>query len=311
MFRQFNTELVCAQFIENMRWKGTPLCPHCGSEHFYRVKTRLKHPELAGYKDFLCKACAKKYSVLTGTVMEGSKVSLKGWVYAIYMLVGHKKGVSSMQLARDIGVSQPTAWFMLHRIREMVREREPELLEGVIMVDETFVGGKNKNRHKHKKVRNSQGRSFKDKTPVLGLLQQGGKLRCFAIKDTSAANIQPLLRRHVRKGSAIYSDEWAAYKGISDEYEHLVVDHSRGQYKSGECCTNAIEGAWSHLKRTIIGTYHFTSRRHLQAYCNEFVFRYNNRDVSDVRKMELAIENSNDTRVLHKVLTATIKSTKK
>lgn len=301
----FSSELICMQYLEEERWEGNPECPHCGSEHHYRTKTRFSNPELKDYKDFICKACRKKYTVLTGTIYESSKVSLKKWFMAMYLLEMHKKGVSSMQLARDIEVTQKTAWFMLHRIREMLKEKAPEMLEGVVMSDETFVGGKNKNRHHDKKVKKSQGRSFKDKTPVFGLMQEGGFVRCFVVSDTKAASIQPLVLSNVKQGSTVYTDEWWAYKGLSKYYDHHVIDHGRGQYKNGDATTNAIEGFWSHLKRSIIGIYHYVSKKHLQKYCHEFSFRYNYRDLSIFEKFRLSIRRCNDVRLLYKVLVGT------
>lgn len=172
---------------------------------------------------------------------------------------------------------------MLQRIRFMLRVRTTrEKLKGLIQIDETFVGGKNKNRRWDKKVKYSQGRSFKDKTPVLGLLDDRGYIRTIVVKDTTKATLQPIVRRLIEHDSIIVTDEWKAYNGLSDRYEHMVVDHKRKQYVN-ECgfTTNALEGAWSHLKRSIIGVYHKVSRKHLQKYCDEFAYRYNTRKETD------------------------------
>lgn len=299
----FSDELKAVQYLEQQRWNGAPECPHCGSEHFYRTQTRFRNPALKEYKDFVCKACSKKYTVFTGTIYESSKISMRLWYSALYLLSAHRKGISSLQLGRDLGVTQKTAWYMLHRIREMLVEKAPEVLVGEVALDETFVGGKNKNRHKDKKVEKSTGRAFKDKTPVLGMLQKGGKVKCVVVKDTKAKTIQPLVLSNIQPGSIICTDEWGAYKGLNSIYEHYVVDHGRGQYKTGEFTTNALEGFWSHLKRSIIGIYHYVSRKHLQRYCEEIAYRYNYRHLTDIERFEFAVKKCGDARLLYKVLT--------
>lgn len=300
--KYFCTELVCAQYLEQQRWNGKPECPHCGSEHHYRIATRLKNPELAGYKDFYCKACMRKYTVLTGTIYEGSKVSLKLWFLALYLLSSHKKGISSIQLAKDIGVTQKTAWFMLHRLREQIREKAPQILEGEISCDETFIGGRNKNRHWDKKCPTTRGRSFIDKTPVMGLLQKDGDLRCFVISDTKSHTLQPIIFENVKRDSKLYTDDWLGYSGMHFWYYHYIIDHSRHKYKKGNASTNNIEGVWTHLKKCLYGIYHTVSRKHLSKYCDEFVFRWNNKMLSDPERFEKSFKQINDTRVLYKTL---------
>lgn len=301
--KYFKNELICAKYLEQQRWGGTPTCPHCGSEHHYRTKTRLRHPELKDYKDFVCKACRKKYTLLTGSIYEGSKVSLIKWIMAMYQLISSKKGISSIKLASDIGVSQKTAWFINHRLRAMFEEKAPERLVNEVEVDETFVGGKNKNRHWDKKVEKSRGRSFKDKTPVLGMLQRGGKLKCVVVPNTSAKVIAPLIVEHVQRGATLYTDDWKAYKSMHNFYDHQIVDHGRKQYKNGNACTNAIEGFWGIFKRGIIGIYNWVSPKHLQKYCDEFTFRYNNRSSTVIEMFEAAVRCCGNTRLLYKVLT--------
>lgn len=278
----FKDKKTCLEFLEQMRWKGNITCPHCGHDKVYRLKEGFKCAN---------NECCKKFSVIVGSIFENTKVPLRSWFAAIFMCLTHKKGVSSLQLSRDIGVTQKTAWFMLHRIRKLLTEIAPEKIEDVVEVDETFVGGKNKNRHYDKKVKNSQGRSFKDKTPVLGILQRGGRIICKVVPDTKAATIQPLLREIIKPGSTVYSDEWWAYQGLSNAYHHEIVDHGRGQYKNGDACTNSIEGFWGIFKRGIIGIYNWVSRKHLQNYCEEFVFRYNHRNLTNLEKFNTAISN--------------------
>lgn len=299
----FCNELVCAQYLEQERWDGNPTCPHCGSEHHYRTKTRFTNPELKDYQDFFCKACRKKYTVLTGTIYESSKVSLKKWFMAMYLLETHKKGISSMQLARDIDVTQKTAWFMLHRIREMLQDKAPEVLEGTVMADETFVGGKNRFRHKDKKVNYKVEREFKDKTPVLGFMRDDGFVRLIVIKDVKRDTIVPLVLEHVEPGSTLVTDDWRSYRLLDKDYHHEVVKHGSGQYMNEfGFTTNKLEGFWTLVKRSIMGIYHYVSRRHLQRYCHEFAFRYNYKDLSIFDRFRLAIKQCNDVRLLYKVL---------
>lgn len=286
----FSNELTCYRHLEHTRWNGTPTCPHCGSTEHYRTATRFKHPQLKDhYQDFVCKDCKKKYTVLTGTIYESSKVSLRLWFSALYLLTAHKKGICSVQLAKDIGVSQKTAWFMLHRLRTILEDTEPGILYGEISSDESFIGGRNKNRHWDKKCQYSGGRNFMDKTPVIGLLQKGGKLICKVIKNTRAETIQPIVFEHVALESKLYTDDYVAYTGMSFWYRHYVIDHSRKKYTKGKATTNNIEGVWTHLKKCLYGIYHCVSRKHMQKYVDEFVFRWNNRDLDDPDKFELAL----------------------
>jgi transposase-like protein len=290
----FKDQETCMKYWEQIRWYGEITCVHCGATNPYRTN-----------RGFKCSApaCHKKFSAFVGTVFENTKIPLRSWFAAIYLTSSQKKGVSSLQLSRDLSLSQKTAWYLLHRIRQAFMADIPERVNGTIEVDETFVGGKNKNRHWDKKVPHSEGRSHIDKTPVLGILQQDGELRCFVVPDTKAATIQPIIRAHVEKGSTIYSDEWWAYKGLNKDYDHQYIDHGRKQYKNGPVCTNTVEGAWSHFKRMIIGIYHWVSKRHLQRYCDEFCFRYNNRKLADAEKFIIALRKCRNTNLLYKVLT--------
>jgi transposase-like protein len=293
---RFPDDKSCHQYIAAQRWDGVLECPFSGCENdkAYVFKDGIR------YK---CTKCLRIYTAKTGSFMEGSKLPLIKWIFAMFF-VTHKKGISSIQLGKDVGVTQKTAWFMLQRIREGLSNGPEEQLEGVIASDETFVGGKNKNRHHDKKVANSQGRSFIDKTPVLGLIQTEVKryverehkiipgrmvkekiidkqavLKCWVVTDTKAASIQPLVREAVKHGSIIVSDEWPAYNGLSDNYQHEVVDHGRKQYvNENGFSSNAMECGWKHFKLTIQATHHWVSKKHLNRYTQEFVFRQNNRN---------------------------------
>lgn len=269
LFTSLHDETSCREFLEYQRWQDEPICPHCrkqDKEHY-----RLKRQGL--YK---CKSCRKTFSVTVGTMFEGSHVPLRKWFYAIYIFLSHKKGISSTQLAKDIGVTQKTAWFMLERIRHELHGKFVTLFENMTQVDETYVGGKNKGR-----VKNNQGRSLKTKTPVVGLLSDG-KVQTFVTPNTSGKILKAIIYNLIKPGSTVITDGWKGYKGISKEYEHKVVEHSTGEYVKDGFHTNSIEGFWSHLKRGIMGIYHKVSPKHLFRYCDEFAFRYNTRAFTDV-----------------------------
>jgi transposase-like protein len=284
MMAKFSDEKTCRAYLETMRWKGAPTCPKCGHREAYK---------LGDGKTYKCKnkVCFKKFTVTVGTVFENTNIPLNTWFAALYVSASHKKGISSIQLSKDLGITQKTAWFMLHRLRKAFASNAPFMLCDVVEADETFVGGKNKNRHAHKKVPQSQGRSFKDKTPVLGLLQRGGSVRTFVVPDTKADTLKPLIQEWVKEGSIIISDEWDSYNSIKDEYNHVVIDHSKGEHARGAFDTNSIEGFWSILKRGIYGIYHQVSRKHLHRYCEEFSHRYNSRKMPDAERFNLSLAN--------------------
>lgn len=296
----FNSEEKCLQYYEFIRWHDIISCPHCNCIKIYKFKDN---------KRYKCSGCKKQFTVRVGTIYEDSKISLRKWFIATYLLSANKKGISSYALARQIKVTQKTAWFMLHRIRHKL-SAENELdnqLEGVIQLDETFVGGKNKNRHKDKKVEHCEGRSFKDKTPVMGLLQQQvyeiierphkvitdrvvkekivnkqSVVVLQTVKNTQAIVLQPIIWKTVHKDCILISDEWHGYRGLDYYYDHRIIDHRAKQYvDAAGNTTNAIEGLWTSFKRAYIGVYHFMSKEHLQAYANEIAYRYNTRAIPD------------------------------
>lgn len=293
----FKSEEVCLKYLEEERWPDNIFCPHCGTTGVYRFSDG---------KRFKCSACREQFTAKVGTIFEGSKIPLQKWYVAIYFLTAHKKGISSHQLGRDIQVTQKTAWFMLQRIRFAFGIDDTEVdPNDEVQLDETFVGGKNKNRHKDKKVKNSQGRSFKDKTPILGVMKinkEGSIVKCFVISNTRAEEIQPILRSIIPAGTKVISDEWHAYHGLNDTYEHCVVDHGKKEYvNTAGDTTNTLEGFWTWLKRAYTGIYHFMSRKHLQFYADEVAFRYNTRLKTEAERFSQLI-NSVNCRLTYKTL---------
>lgn len=273
LFNSLHDENSCREFLESERWHGDSICPHCHkqcSEH-YKLKSKGVFKGL--YK---CKYCRKRFTVTVGTIFEGSHVPLKKWFYAIYVFLSHKKGISSTQLSKDIGVTQKTAWFILERIRYNLKDKVKVEFKTETQVDETYVGGRNKGRFK-----NVQGRSLKSKIPVVGLLSDG-KAYTIVVPNTGGKVLKGIIDALVQKGSTVITDGWKGYFGLSKSYRHEVVEHSTGEYVRNGFHTNGIEGFWSHLKRGIMGIYHKVSPKHLFRYCDEFAFRYNTRDMSDI-----------------------------
>ncbi len=265
-------------YLEYTRWLKGPVCPHCGSisDKHYQLKIGGVFKGL--YK---CKDCRQRFTVTVGTMFEGSHIPLKKWLLAIYIFLSHKKGMSSVQLSKDIKVTQKTAWFMLSRIRcNLCKEKYCIDFYDNTQVDETFIGGKNRNKNYNKREKNTQGRSHKTKIPVIGLLSDG-LVFAMPIPNTSGRVLKSVIKSMVRKGSTVITDGWCGYTGLSKDYNHIVVDHSKGLYTKDSFHTNSIEGFWSQLKRGIIGVYHLVSPKHLSKYCDEFIFRYNTREMAD------------------------------
>lgn len=294
--KEFSTDEKCREYLEQQRWNGTPACPFCGSINVHRFPNG---------KIFKCreKGCRNKFSVTVGTIYENTKVPLTKWFLATYILSVHSKGISSLQLATWLGVTQKTAWFLNHRIRQMLTNNAPELLDGIVEIDETYVGGSESNKHASKrKVKGSAS----GKAMVLGAVQRNGKVKTKVIPATDIENINKAIEEFVAPDSYMVTDEHHAYNKVGKKYKHRKVNHREKEYVKHDDIlvhTNNIEGYWNILKKQIDGIHHSVSPKHLQRYCNESAFRYNHRESFQDERFAEALANCNG-RLNYKTLIA-------
>lgn len=268
LVKAFPTEEACILHLEALRWNGTPVSPFDTTSKVYKCK---------GYR-YKCKNTGKYFNVKVGTIFEDTKIPLQKWFMALYIFSSHKKGISSHQLARDIDVTQKSAWFLLHRLRyAFAHPNFKATMEGPVEVDETFVGGKESNKHESKKTPNTQGRSLKTKKAVVGVLQRDGHVHAQVVEDVTSATLVTIIAENVAPGATVHTDEYQAYRPIATVYNHQIVRHSAKQYVDGKAHTNGLEGFWSHFKRMVDGIYHHVSFEHLQSYVTEFSLRWNTR----------------------------------
>jgi len=273
--RYFSDDQVCIDTIAELRWPNGPVCPKCGhGEHYY----------LATQKRWKCKNCAKQFSVKVGTIFEDSPISLDKWLAALWMLVNCKNGISSYEVGRDLGLTQKSAWFVLHRLRLALQTGSVAKMGGKgkeIEVDESFIGGAARFMHADRKKRMITQRGVKDKTAVMGILERGGEVRAMMIPSRRKHHLQAQIRAHVKAKSAIYSDALMSYQGLEhQDFSHQVIDHAE-KYVDGQVHTNGMENFWSLLKRQLKGTYISVEPFHLFRYLDEQVYRYNNRELKN------------------------------
>lgn len=258
-------EQAAIDYFRAIHWKNGEHCPYCGHDKVYSFKDR---------RTFKCAQCHQRFSIRVGTIFEDSKIEIRKWLAAIWLITSHRKGIASAQLARDIGVTQKSAWFMLHRLRHAARTRSfNRKLRGIVEADEGYFGGKDGNKHKAKRGKTK-------KVLAAGLLERKGELRVFPIQTT--AELRGAIVDQVREGSRLMTDEASVLSGLEAIYDRTAVNHSRGQYGDGkDGHTNSIEGVWALIKRQIYGIHHWVSAKHLERYLDEATWRYNRRGLKD------------------------------
>lgn len=287
----------CRKLMVQLRWPdGNIRCPHCGSQKVtYLLKTRI----------WKCYTGHKKptFSLKTGTIFEDSPLSLDKWLAGLWLLVNCKNGISSCEVARDLGITQKSAWFLLHRLRYALNDGGFGKLAGEVEADETFIGGKARNMHVGERKRRITGTGGKNKTAVMGILQRGGKIRAVVVPNRRKNALQAEIKKHVTAGAALYTDALLSYNGLAGQYAHKVVDHAVA-YVDGRVHTNGLENFWSLLKRGIAGTYISVEPFHLFRYLDEQTFRYNNReDSNDSERFRMALSRIAGKRLTYKHLT--------
>lgn len=274
LIERFGSEDRCREYLEDLRWPDGVTCPRCESKSISRVAARNQYD---------CNSCRYQFSVKVGTVFHDSHLPLWKWFLATYMMIESKKGMSANQLKRTLGISYKTAWYLCHRIRSAMDVADPRLLTGVVEVDESFVGGKMKNRHVNDR-KTRRGNNPRDthggKTMVVGALQRGGIVR-FKVerRDATSVVLGAFVAENIDDEEAtVYTDAHASYRALEKNgFRHEVVDHSADEWVRADVHTNAIESVWSLLKRSIVGSYHQLSAKHLESYLDEIAFRFNNR----------------------------------
>ena len=277
--KHYSDEQVCIDAVARMRWAdGVPLCPACGHKDHYYLKTQRR---------WKCKECYKQFTVKLGTVFEDSPISLTKWLPALWMLCNCKNGISSYELARDLGVSQKAGWFMLQRLRLALQDGSVVKIGGSgaeVEVDETFIGGKARNMHKSRRIKTKVREGNWGKTVVIGMLERGGHVKTKVIPNRRKPALHAAIAENVATGTQLYTDEHNGYMNISPDYMHNIVNHLEN-YVDGRIHTNGLENFWSLLKRGLNGTYVAVEPFHLFRYVDEQVFRYNHRKRIDGSKM--------------------------
>lgn len=271
---RFPDQETCINYLEGVKWSNKPQCPYCKSKQSTKRKDTQRHQ---------CNSCNRSYSVLVGTIFEDTKLSLSKWFLAITLILNAKKGLSSRQLSRDLGINRNTGWYLQMRIRKAMQEGEDkDLFNGIVEIDETYIGGTKGNHSKQKRQQRRESglniTGMEDKQAVIGLLERAGRIKLQVIEKAHGKTIKPIIEQSVSKDAILVTDGFGAYAGLGKQYkEHHVLNKEREEYVKGEYHTNTLEGFWTLLKRGIYGQYHKVSAKHLQSYLNEFTFKYNHR----------------------------------
>lgn len=302
LMAKLKTDSDCRTYLKRLLWKSeTPLgCPRCGDTATYSFKDG---------RTYKCAGCRQKFNLLTGTIFENTKLPLNKWIACIWMATSYKRGISSYQVARNLGVTQKTAWFMMQRIRKLYEQLKVTQLEGIVACDETFVGGKNANRHADKKFdykgKDYRKSKFPDKISVFGAMEVGGKVISISVPDVKMSSLQPAVIKYVKAKSTVMTDEHHGYQYLHHRYKHMICNHSESEYVAKDgATTNPIENYWSHVKRAVIGTYYKMTPKHIDRYLAEFDFKFNYRELHDGEKFNLVLSQSHNTRLTYNQLIA-------
>ena len=283
--RYFSDQDVCVEFVAKLRWPDGPVCPRCeGTEHSFLTTRRL----------WKCKRCKKQFSVKVGTIFEDSPLGLDKWLPAIWLAANSKNGISSHELGRSLGITQKSAWFVLHRIRLAMRSGTFNMLSGTVEADETYIGGKARNMHRAKRREKFGDREgglhpSTGKVPVLGMIDRGGRVRAKVVEDTKGKTLRSYVRDNVAPGSSLYTDSHSSYSGLGADFDHRVVDHAE-RYVDGNVHTNYIENFWALLKRGLHGTYVSVKPFHLYRYLDERMFTFNERELTDLGRFTMVLQ---------------------
>jgi transposase-like protein len=294
LFEKYPDVESARKYLESRLWKDGARCPEC------YLTSRIT-PRKDGF--YRCNACSLDFTVRTGTIFERSHVPLHKWIYAMYLLVTARKGISSMQLAKEIGITQKSAWFVLQRLREACAS-DLSMLKGTVEVDEIYVGGLEKNKHMHDRMRGDKG--VPPKTAIVGMRERGGRARALPVQSTGARSLQLTIRQNVQRGSAVHTDELFAYKGLAKDYDHQTVNHSKDEYVRNGVTTNSVESVFAVMRRGLHGVYHKASRKHIGRYVNEFTWRLNEGNVKrhSLERLDSFVDAIAGKRITYKDLTA-------
>ncbi len=293
LLQAFPDEQTCIDHLERLRWNGNVASPYDSTSKVYKCK---------GNK-YRCKNTGLYFNVRTETIFGDTKLPLQKWFMGLYIFSSHKKGVSSHQLAKDLDITQKSAWFLLHRLRYAFDHPAfKKSLGNIVEIDETFVGGESSNKHSNKKRKNADGNTMNDKSPVLGMLERDGNVIAYAVPAAKVKFLIPLIVKHIEPETVVMTDDFPGYTMLKKRFKHHSVNHSAKQYVNGMAHTNGIENFWSHLQRGVVGIYHWVSTDHLQAYVDEFSLRYNSRTFGTQQRFDMILANVAGKRLTYETL---------